>query len=100
MAMAGAGGLYSLATSDMLAHAGRGTIPATTALTTFTQSLVYITVSPIIGNVVVTHGSYDWVLIGAGLWVLPGCAYWLFAASKDSSAVAASRSSITERRKP
>jgi hypothetical protein len=93
--MAGAGGLYSLATSDMLAHASRGTIPATTGLTTFTQSLVYIAVSPIIGNVVVTHGSYDWVMISAGLWVIPGCVYWLFAATKDRGAVSASRTSFT-----
>ena len=93
LSMAGAGGLYSLATSDMLAHAGRGTIPATTGLTTFTQSLVYILVSPIIGNVVVRSGSYDWVMIGAGLWAIPGCLYWLIAASKDRRGVAASRPS-------
>jgi hypothetical protein len=95
LAMAGAGGLYSLATTDMLAHAGRGTIPATTGLTTFTQSLVYITVSPIIGKMVVSFGSYQWVMVGAGLWVIPGCVYWLVVTSRDRSGVSAVRSSIT-----
>jgi predicted MFS family arabinose efflux permease len=95
LAMTGAGGLYSLATSDMLAHASRGTIPATTGLTTFTQSLVYIAVSPIIGNVVVRQGNYDWVMISAGLWVIPGCVYWLIAATKDRRGVSASRTSFT-----
>ncbi|MDQ2642782.1 MAG: hypothetical protein M3020_03135, partial [Myxococcota bacterium] len=83
LAMSGAGGLYSLATSDMLSHASRGTIPAVTGLTTFTQSLVYITVSPIIGHLVQTYGSYDFVMVGAGLWVLPGCVYWLLRTTRD-----------------
>jgi ACS family D-galactonate transporter-like MFS transporter len=78
IAMAGSGGLYSLATSDMLAHAPRGTIPATAGFTTLTQSSVYIIVSPIIGKVVETTGSYTWVLVAAGLAVIPGTAYWLF----------------------
>jgi predicted MFS family arabinose efflux permease len=90
-AMAGAGGLYSLATSDMLSYAGRGTIPATTGLTTFTQSLVYITVSPIIGNLVHHFGSYRWVMIGAGLWAIPGCAYWLIRSWRDQRSVPAVR---------
>ena len=81
LAMCGAGGLYTLATSDMLAFAPRGSVPATTGLTTFTQSLVYIIVSPIIGKMVELSGNYRGVLIGAGLWVLPGCVFWLVHAS-------------------
>jgi predicted MFS family arabinose efflux permease len=77
IAMAGAGGLYSLATSDLLAHAARGTIPATTSFTTLTQSLVYIVVNPIIGKTVQHFGNFDWVMTAAGLWVIPGCVYWL-----------------------
>jgi ACS family hexuronate transporter-like MFS transporter len=75
--MCGAGGLYTLATSDMLAFAPRGSVPATTGLTTLTQSLVYIIVSPIIGKIVELSGNYRWVMTGAGLWVLPGCLFWL-----------------------
>ncbi len=77
VAMAGAGGLYTLATNDMLASAPRGSIPATTGLTTVTQSFVYIVVSPIIGKVVELSGNYRWVMVGAGLWVVPGCLFWL-----------------------
>jgi len=77
LAMCGAGGLYTLATSDMLAFAPRGSVPATTGLTTLTQSLVYIIVSPIIGKVVELSGNYRWVMVGAGLWVLPGSLFWL-----------------------
>jgi ACS family hexuronate transporter-like MFS transporter len=81
LAMCGAGGLYTLATSDMLAFAPRGSVPATTGLTTLTQSLVYIVVSPIIGKSVEMSGNYRDVLVGAGLWVLPGCVFWLIHAS-------------------
>jgi MFS family permease len=83
LAMAGAGGLYTLATSDMLAHAPRGTVPAMTGFTTLTQSLVYIVINPIIGKTVQLFGNYDWVMIGAGLWAIPGCIYWLWHASLD-----------------
>jgi hypothetical protein len=77
LAMMGSGGLYTLATNDMLANAPRGTVPAMASFTTLTQSLVYIIVSPIIGKVVDHFGNYMWVMIGAGFWVVPGCVYWL-----------------------
>jgi predicted MFS family arabinose efflux permease len=77
IAMCGAGGLYTLATSDMLAFAPRGSVPVTTGLTTLTQSLVYIIVSPIIGKIVELSGDYRWVMVGAGLWVLPGSLFWI-----------------------
>jgi ACS family hexuronate transporter-like MFS transporter len=75
-AMAGSGGLYTLATSDMLVHAPRGAVPATTGLATFAQSVVYIVVSPLIGKIVDQSGTYLWVMVGAGLWIVPGCVYW------------------------
>jgi hypothetical protein len=81
----------------MLSYAGRGTIPATTALSTFTQSLVYITVSPIIGNLVAHFGSYQWVMVGAGLWVIPGVTYWLVRTSKDQASVPLKRKSPLDR---
>ncbi len=81
VAMMGAGGLYTLATSDILAHTRAGTIPVATGLTTLTQSLVYIVVSPIIGKTVERFGNYHWVMIAAGLWIVPGCLYWLVHAS-------------------
>ena len=82
--MVGSGGLYTLATSDMLAHTRAGTIPVATGLTTLTQCLVYILVSPIIGKTVQHFGNYDWVMMGAGLWIVPGTAFWLTHASLRS----------------
>jgi predicted MFS family arabinose efflux permease len=91
LAMCGAGGLYTLATSDMLAFAPRGSVPATTGLTTLTQSLVYIIVSPIIGKIVELSGNYRWVMTGAGLWVLPGVCFWLLHATLQKKASKKSR---------
>ncbi len=79
--MLGAGGLYTLATSDMLAHTPRHLIPSTTGFTTFVQSLMYVVLSPIIGICVEHFGHYEWVMIGAGLWVLPLTLFWLINAS-------------------
>ena len=81
MAMLGAGGLYTLATSDMLAHTPRQDVPSTTGFTTVVQSLIYIIASPIIGKCVEQFGNYDWVVFGAGLWVLPLTIVWLAEAS-------------------
>ncbi len=81
VAMAGAGGLYTLATNDMLAQTPRQAVPSTAGFTMVTQSLVYIMASPIIGKSVESYGNYNWVMIGAGLWVLPGALCWLADAS-------------------
>jgi MFS transporter, ACS family, hexuronate transporter len=76
VAMAGAGGLYTLATNDMLSQAPAGKVAPTSSFTTLTQSLIYIVVSPLIGRGVEVFGSYRWIMIGAGLWAIPGCLYW------------------------
>jgi len=81
VAMLGAGGLYTLATSDMLAHTPRQSVPSTTGFTTLVQSLIYIVMSPIIGKCVEYFGNYDWVMICSGLWVLPFTIIWLVDAS-------------------
>jgi MFS family permease len=78
VAMAGAGGLYTLATNDMLSQAPTGKVAPTSSFTTLTQSLIYIVVSPVVGRVVEVSGSYRWIMIGAGLWAFPGCLYWFF----------------------
>jgi predicted MFS family arabinose efflux permease len=80
-AMLGAGGLYTLATSDMLAHTPRPLVASTAGVTTFAQSLIYIVASPIFGKCIQLTQHYDWVMIGAGLWVVPWTCYWLIDAS-------------------
>jgi len=84
VAMAGSGGLYTLATSDILVHTRAGTVPFATGLTTLTQSLVYILISPLIGLIVQRSGNYDAVMIAAGLGILAGYGYWLAHASLRS----------------
>jgi MFS family permease len=86
VAMAGSGGLYTLATSDILTHTRAGTVPVAVGLTTLTQSIVYIIVSPVIGRAVQLFGNYDWVMRGAGLCILPGVAYWLARSSSEARA--------------
>jgi len=81
ISMLGAGGLYTLATSDMLAHTPRYAVPSTTGFTTVVQSFVYIIASPIIGKCVELFGNYNWVMYGAGLWVVPLTLIWLAEAS-------------------
>jgi MFS transporter, ACS family, hexuronate transporter len=83
-AMAGAGGLYTLATNDMLSQAPTGKVAPTSSFTTLTQSLIYIVISPVIGRVVEVFGTYRWVMIVAGLWAVPGCLYWFFQAWRSS----------------
>jgi MFS transporter, ACS family, D-galactonate transporter len=83
VAMMGAGGLYTLATSDLLAHTRAGTTPIATGLTTLTQSLVYVAISPVIGYAVERSGHYDAAMIGAALWLLPGSAFWLVHATTN-----------------
>jgi hypothetical protein len=88
VAMAGAGGLYTLATNDMLSQAPTGKVAPPSSFTPLTQSLIYIVVSPVIGRVVEVFGSYHWIMIGAGLWAFPGCLYWFFQAWSSSRASA------------
>lgn len=97
IAMMGAGGLYTLATSDMLAHAPREAVAAITGLTTVTQSVVYIVASPIIGRIVQDFGNYDRVMIAAGVWVFPCALIWLAEASVGSRSNTAARRSIARR---
>ena len=85
VAMAGAGGLYTLATSDMLARAPRGTVPATTGITTLTQCFVYVLAGPLIGKSVEYFGNYRWAMVSAGAAVVPGCVFWLRHASRSSA---------------
>jgi ACS family hexuronate transporter-like MFS transporter len=87
VAMAGAGGLYTLATNDRLSQAPTGKVAPTSSFTTLTQSLVYIVISPVIGRVVEITGTYRWIMVAAGLWVIPGCLYWFFQAWWSERAV-------------
>jgi predicted MFS family arabinose efflux permease len=81
VSMLGAGGLYTLSSSDMLAHAPRQAVPSIASVTTIMQSVIYIVAAPVIGQTVQHFGHYRWVMLGAGLWVLPGSLYWILDAT-------------------
>jgi ACS family D-galactonate transporter-like MFS transporter len=81
VSMFGAGGLYTLSSSDMLAHATRQAVPSIASVTTIMQSIIYILAAPLIGKAVQHFGNYHWVMVGAGLWILPGSLYWILDAT-------------------
>lgn len=85
LAMAGAGGLYTVATSDMLVRAPRGTVAMTTGFTALTQCLVYMVANPLIGTSVQTFGNYRLALVTVGVCVLPGSIYWLMDATRRTA---------------
>lgn len=77
VAMAGGGGLYAIATADMLARVPSETVSRTSGLSAAAQSLALIASSPLVGRVAKETGSYQGSAVGLALWVLPGCVAWL-----------------------
>jgi Na+/melibiose symporter-like transporter len=81
----------------MLAHTPRQAVAAISGLTTVTQSLVYILVSPVIGKIVEHFGNYDWVMFGSGVWVFPCALVWLTEASARTQNASVIRDSASQR---
>lgn len=77
IALAGSGGLFALFTADVLARVPRFAVSTAGGIIASAQSIAYIVASPIIGRTVQTTGSYTWIIIGLGLWVIPGSVLWL-----------------------
>ena len=78
LALAGGGGLFALATADILAPVPAGSVSAAGGVTAAAQSLAYIASSLLIGWSVDRTHSYRASLLALGGWVLPGCLVWLF----------------------
>ena len=77
LAMAGGGGAYAIATSDMLSRVPVSQVASAGGLTAAAQSLALIVAFPLIGRVVQDTGSYHEVAVGLALWTIPGAAFWL-----------------------
>jgi MFS family permease len=75
--LAGAGGLYTLTTSDLLSRSSAQTVSFTGGVIAGAQSLALIIMSPIIGASVEATGSYTNAAITLGVWVVPGSLIWL-----------------------
>jgi ACS family hexuronate transporter-like MFS transporter len=78
VAMAGGGGLYALATADMLRRVAPGHVAAAGGVTAAAQSLAYIVANPIIGAVSRSTHTFNGVATALGIWVIPGCLIWLW----------------------
>jgi ACS family hexuronate transporter-like MFS transporter len=76
VAMAGGGGLFALATSDLLSRVPATAVSTCSGLSAAAQSFAYVIASPLIGWGVqgFGHGS---VQASLALWILPGCLAWL-----------------------
>jgi ACS family hexuronate transporter-like MFS transporter len=78
LALAGAGGVYALATADMLARVAPGRVAAAGGLTAAAQSLALIVAFPLIGSAVDHTHSYTGVALALAAWLVPGAAVWLW----------------------
>jgi ACS family hexuronate transporter-like MFS transporter len=73
MSLVGGGGLYALATTDVMARVRPEVVSTVGGLCAATQSLAYIVANPLIGwGVAVTKG-YTQVILLLTAWVAPGC---------------------------
>lgn len=78
LAMGGGGAICAMMSPDMLSRVDPRAVSAASGVTAGAQSLAYIIGNPLIGKLVDVTGGYTIAVIGLGVWVLPGCLYWLF----------------------
>jgi ACS family hexuronate transporter-like MFS transporter len=70
-AAAGGGGIYVLATSDMLARVAQDKTSSAGGMTAAAQSLAHIIVGPLVGWAIDRTHSYNHVLVALGVFVVP-----------------------------
>jgi hypothetical protein len=76
IALFGGGGLYVLATSDMLSRLPASVVGRAGGCTAAAQSFSHIVFAPAIGAIVDRTHSYTHVLVGLGFLCLPGAIAW------------------------
>jgi ACS family hexuronate transporter-like MFS transporter len=76
LSMAGGGGLFAVATADMMARVPQGAVSTAGGIAAAAQSLTYIVVNPLLGRYLDAGGSYAMILLALGFWVLPGSVLW------------------------
>jgi predicted MFS family arabinose efflux permease len=77
LALFGAGACFALLTSDMLSRVDARHVSRAGGLTAAAQSLAYVAANLIIGAVLDHAQSFDGVLVGLGLIVVPGTIAWI-----------------------
>ena len=76
LAAAGAGGMYTLLTADMLSRVNPARVSAASGLTAAAQSLTYVVLNPIVGRWVDASHSFDGSLRAIGAMALPAAVAW------------------------
>ena len=76
-AMAGGGGMYTLATADLLSRMPRGSVSFASGILASSQSLALIVMNPLVGMAVDRYGSFDLPTTVLGLWAIPGALIWI-----------------------
>ena len=77
VSLSGGGGLFALATTEMMARVPSRQVSAAGGITAAAQSLAYIVANPLIGRSIQASGSYTSAFLALTAWVVPGCAVWL-----------------------
>ncbi|MCS6898359.1 MAG: MFS transporter [Myxococcales bacterium] len=77
LSMAGGGGLFAVATADMMARVPPGSVSTAGGITAAAQSLTYIVLNPLLGRYLDGGGTYQAILLALGFWVLPGSVLWV-----------------------
>lgn len=93
VSLSGGGGLFALATTEMMARVPSRQVSAAGGITAAAQSLAYIVASPLIGRSIQASGSYTPAFLALTAWVIPGCVVWLLwhHAGSPRGAVSAAR---------
>jgi ACS family hexuronate transporter-like MFS transporter len=76
-ATGGAGGQYTLATSDLLSRIPPNVVSYVGGILAAAQSLAHIVMGPLLGYSVDATGAYTDAAVVIGLWVVPGSTVWL-----------------------
>jgi sugar phosphate permease len=77
LGMAGGGGVYALATSDMLGRVPPNVVGSAAGTTAAAQSIAHIVSALILGMLIQVSGGYIVPFLVVGLWGIPGCIGWL-----------------------
>lgn len=75
--VAGAGGLYTLTTSDMMTRVSPARVATVAGICAAAQSVAHIASSPIVGLSVTATKAYTQIMLLLGGWALAACVGWL-----------------------
>ena len=75
--VAGAGGLYTLTTSDMMMRVSPARVATVAGICAASQSIAHIASSPLVGVSVTATKGYTQIMLLLSVWALTACAGWL-----------------------